>query len=193
MNSSVRIHVFLSLLLLAFLLACSNSEDSPIGPGEVNVISGMTFVSIPSGTFRMGDEDGYLSDECRPVHTVTVSSFEMSVYEVTNAQYASYLNEALSSGIIKVSENVVLGKGGEYDDQPYIDMYYPYDADNTCWIGYSSGVFGVSSGKENWPVVNVTWYGAKAFAQYLGFVCVLPGSIEASNTRCNRFRVGRYS
>jgi formylglycine-generating enzyme required for sulfatase activity len=43
------------------------------------------FVFIPGGTFQMGSNDGG-SDE-KPVHSVTVSSFYMSKYEVTQKQW----------------------------------------------------------------------------------------------------------
>ena len=42
-------------------------------------------VSIPSGTFRMGDLSGEGYEDERPVHTVTVTAFRMSKYEVTFA------------------------------------------------------------------------------------------------------------
>ncbi|MBA7471510.1 hypothetical protein ES707_06816 [subsurface metagenome] len=37
----------------------------------------------------MGDEVGDLLSKCRPVHTVTLDAFEMSIYEITNAQYGT--------------------------------------------------------------------------------------------------------
>ena len=40
-------------------------------------------VSIPGGTFRMGDLSGEGDDDERPVHTVTVLAFRMGKYEVT--------------------------------------------------------------------------------------------------------------
>ena len=43
-------------------------------------------VQIPAGCFDMGDDEGD-SDEL-PVHRVCISTFEMDVYEVTNAKYA---------------------------------------------------------------------------------------------------------
>jgi formylglycine-generating enzyme required for sulfatase activity len=126
------------------------------------------FVSIPGGTFQMGDEVGDLWSECRPVHTVTVSGFDMSVYEITNAQYAKYLNEALASGNITATSSSVTGSKGTYIGQEYIYLSGSYDYSNKCWITYSGGTFNVVSGKENWPVVYVTWYGSKAFALYYG-------------------------
>ncbi|MDP2982027.1 MAG: SUMF1/EgtB/PvdO family nonheme iron enzyme [Candidatus Latescibacter sp.] len=132
--------------------------------------TGISFVSIPGGTFQMGDEVGDLSN-CLPVHTVTVSSFQMSVYEITNAQYANYLNEAQASGDVTATSESVKGAKGAYNAQEYIYIagtYESYIPGNRCWITYSGGTFSVVSGKENWPVVYVTWYGSKAFALYYG-------------------------
>jgi len=139
----------------------------------VNRTKDITFVSIPVGTFQMGDEDGEWP-WCMPVHTVTVSDFDMSTTEITNAQYATYLNKALASGEInEPSEGSVTGNIGEYNGQEYIDLFgldevwsFP---ENECWIRYKNNTFVVESGYEKWPVVWVTWYGAKAFALYYGF------------------------
>jgi len=128
--------------------------------------TGMTLAAIPGGTFQMGDEVGDLWDGCRPVHTVTVSSFEMSTTEITNAQYAEYLNEALASGDIEVKSGDVYGKTGDWSGERYLDIGYEYNSNNKFGIYYSNGTFTVTSGKENWPVVAVTWYGSKAFAIY---------------------------
>lgn len=49
---------------------------------------GLKLVSIPGGgTFRMGDISGDGNNDERPVHSVTLSSFEMGIYEVTQEQY----------------------------------------------------------------------------------------------------------
>ena len=128
-----------------------------------------TFVSIPGGTFQMGDVEGVGASNEKPVHTVTVSGFEMSENEVTNAQYNDYLNEALSSGEITATVASVKGAQGDYSGQEYIHLAGGYDENNKCWITFSGGTFTVASGKENWPVVYVTWYGAKAFAGYYGY------------------------
>ena len=48
-------------------------------------------VSIPGGTFQMGDtrNEGYSSE--KPVHTVTVSGFRMGKYEITQKQYQTVI------------------------------------------------------------------------------------------------------
>lgn len=141
--------------------------------GGTTVIQDITFVFIPGGTFEMGsnfedDPDNpykrevYFNDE-KPVHTVTLSSFEMSAYEITNTQYVVYLTEALASGDITATSSTVTGKTGDWSGQEYLDL-----DDGDCEINYSGGTFTVESGKENNPVIEVTWYGSKAFALYYG-------------------------
>ena len=43
-------------------------------------------VSIPGGTFRMGDLGGEGDDDEKPVHSVTVPAFKMGKLEVTVGQ-----------------------------------------------------------------------------------------------------------
>jgi len=66
------------------------------------VIHDITFVTIPSGTFRMGNVENYgqYSNE-KPVHSVTLSAFEMSIYEITQGQYQSVMetNPAENRGV----------------------------------------------------------------------------------------------
>jgi formylglycine-generating enzyme required for sulfatase activity len=52
----------------------------------------MRFERIPAGRFLMGSENG--QDDERPVHQVEVDAFEMSVYPVTRAEYAAFLEAA---------------------------------------------------------------------------------------------------
>ena len=42
-------------------------------------------VQIPAGSFLMGSPEGY--DDEKPQHLVTLSSFQMGKYPVTQAQY----------------------------------------------------------------------------------------------------------
>jgi len=52
---------------------------------------GGTYVWVPPGSFMMGADD--LGDDCKPVHRVNITQgFWISQCEVTNAQYAKFLN-----------------------------------------------------------------------------------------------------
>jgi formylglycine-generating enzyme required for sulfatase activity len=169
-------NIFILIILtvsLSVLGSCSKGKsttgpDIPDGP---HTIEGITLVSIPGGTFEMGDEVGDLKAACRPVHTVTVSSFQMSEAEITNEQYCAFLNGALVTGDITATNSRVTGKKGTYSGNVYLylDGTYSSSPDARCWVEYASGKFTVEPGKENYPVVWVTWFGSKAFAEYYGW------------------------
>ena len=157
--------VWLMIAFVILALSCGKDKKSPTGPSDSE---GLTFVTIPAGSFEMGDVEGDGGSYEKPVHTVTVSSFEMSIYEVTNAQYAQYLTAAMALGDIEVMSGDVYGNTGIWSGQMYLDIGLEYDSNNKCWITYSDGVFSVTPGYEKWPVIAVTWYGAKAFVIYYG-------------------------
>lgn len=73
----------------------------------------LNLVSISGGTFTMGEpESNY---EGKPgtydalEHQVTLSDFQMSDTEVTNAQYVDFLNAALTAGLIEVKVETANG------------------------------------------------------------------------------------
>ena len=75
------------------------SGDCFVGLADLAVIANqwmmggirdIVFVDIPSGTFQMGDSFNEGQGGELPVHAVTLSSFKMSKYEVTNAQYEQF-------------------------------------------------------------------------------------------------------
>ncbi len=92
----------------------------------------------------------------------------MRKYETTNAQYCQFLNEALASGDIVISGGDVDGSGGPYDGEIYYDM-----DDGHAQISWNGSEFYVENrdgyDMSNHPVVEVSWYGAMAFADYYGW------------------------
>jgi len=129
-----------------------------------NIFKELVFVSIPGGTFEMGDVDSDGDSDENPVHTVTLLSYEMSKYLITNVQYATYLTEALTKGDITVTNSSIIGQSEDYSGEEYLDLDSQY-----CEIIFRNDSFIAETGKENLPVTGVTWYGAKAFALYYGF------------------------
>jgi formylglycine-generating enzyme required for sulfatase activity len=93
---------------------------------------------------------GWTADE-QPVHTVTVSSFDISKYEITNEQFCDFLN------ITGVSSD------GTVQGVEYINLEGEH-----VQISYNEGRFSVVEDKENYPVNHVSWYGAKAFCEWAG-------------------------
>ena len=96
-----------------------------------------------------------------PVHDVTLSAFAMADTEVTNAQFAAVYNWAYGAG--KFDEP------GELDAttvrESGIDLF-ELDADYSD-ISWNGSSFIVASGREQYPVVGITWHGAMAFCLYL--------------------------
>jgi len=130
-------------------------------------------VIISGGTFQMGDSysEGELDEQ--PLHTVTVDSFAMGKYNITNQQYCDYLNSTLGQGLITVTSGVVYqaGSGTSY---PYCSTSsapagYPHYGEYSQ-ITHSGEVFTVQtkSGRSmaNDPMVVVSWYGAVAYCNW---------------------------
>ncbi|MFC1608117.1 SUMF1/EgtB/PvdO family nonheme iron enzyme, partial [Candidatus Latescibacterota bacterium] len=126
--------------------------------------SEMYFAEIPGGTV-----DGEY-----------VEPFQMGITEVTNQQYADFLNEALAEGKIRVDGNIVYGKEGIFTQQILVNLndtyiYYhvgdSYDLTRHTFfnkIEFDSNRFIVKSDYENWPAI-VHWFGACAYTYANGY------------------------
>ncbi|MCP4697710.1 MAG: SUMF1/EgtB/PvdO family nonheme iron enzyme [Gammaproteobacteria bacterium] len=120
-------------------------RDAPATGGG----QGPAMVRIPAGTFRMGDIQGGGQSDERPVHKVSVSAFDMGRYEVSNIEYAVFLNAVGHRGSV---------------DQPW---FHTQDEDPESHITGAIGGFAAEADYENHPVIGVSWYGAAAYAEWL--------------------------
>lgn len=145
---------------------------------------------IPGGTFSMGGinptgmTDGGMEamDDARPVHRVFVDGFYMDKTEVTNAEFAKFVK---ATGYITVAEQKPTA--AEFPGVPAEDLvagsvvFTPPDHkvqlnDLSQWWSYQKGAdwrhpLGPGSdlkGKENYPVVQVCWEDAAAYAKWAG-------------------------
>lgn len=120
-------------------------------------------VLVPAGQFAMGchSETGETcyADEI-PVHEVNLDRFFMSIYEVSNDAYADFLNGALAAEQVDVVNGVVYNADGA---EPYCDTVLASSQARITWDGES---FGVVPGKGDHPMVEVSWFGAAAFANF---------------------------
>ena len=103
-------------------------------------------VLIPAGEFQMGSNSGESNE--KPVHSVYIDAFYMDEYEVTNAEYAAFLNAK--------------GKHTE-SGKTWLNI-----GDARARIEYVAGVYRAKGGYENHPVTDVSWYGAVAYAAWAG-------------------------
>jgi formylglycine-generating enzyme required for sulfatase activity len=154
--------------------ACGGPGDvkSPYIETEVNPDS---WEIVPAGAFMKGLHNN---------ETKVDYDYEIMVTDVTNAQYAKYLNEALAKRTIKVVENKVMGfyKGDKFDGYLHEfeikageKLHVPLDEPGLR-IKFDGKIFSVEKGYENHPMVVVTWFGAKAYAAFYGWR--LPTEIE---------------
>lgn len=116
------------------------------------------YSTIPGGTFTMGsptNEPERSIDETQ--HTVTLSAFKMSKYEITNAQYCLFLNTNY------IGKNGIWSTG-LFPSQTLISVYNTFG----CVWNNNQNKWLPATGYDNFPVVHVTWYGATEFARWAG-------------------------
>ncbi|MFO7891846.1 MAG: formylglycine-generating enzyme family protein [bacterium] len=127
-------------------------EPATVNPEKLLNID---WVFVKGGTFQMGSNEGGYEEE--PVHTVTIDDFYISKYEITNAQYSIFLN------------NSEVDKDGYYENVIYIYLHDDGSHNEEEYqIEYKNGRFIPLPGKESYPVIHVSWYGANAFCEWAG-------------------------
>lgn len=98
---------------------------------------GVTMVLVPAGEFQMG-----------MVHTTTLDDFYIDQYEVTNRQFAEFIN----------SENYLEEVVGTWLDTKSADLRIQLDESTSTWLA--------QDGYEDHPVVEINWYGAIAYCSW---------------------------
>lgn len=112
----------------------------------VQEMNGVPMVYVPGGPFEMGSED--VGSYERPIHTVTLDDFYIDQYEVTNAEFAAFLNE--------LGNQTEGGAAWLGADSRIVD------------IQQTDGVWQADKGFGDHPVVETTWYGAAAYCEWRG-------------------------
>ena len=118
--------------------------------------------SVPAGEFAMGDHHLYGFNDEYPVHDVFINAFDIGIYEVTNGQYAEYLNSAMAAGTIEVNGSGVVTLVGRNES-----LCVTTDRTSTSRITWDGSIFSVVADKENHPMIVVGWYGAVTFCNWL--------------------------
>jgi sulfatase modifying factor 1 len=127
----------------------NNNNDLPISFAEIHERPIQDTVFVEGGLFEMGGNDEEGDDDEFP-HKVTVNSFFIDRMQVTNEQYAAFLNEL-----------------EEKADSNWINFDVDYKGEH-CRIYSSEQGYKIQEGYDQYPVLNVSWAGAKAYASYYG-------------------------
>ncbi|WP_236977059.1 formylglycine-generating enzyme family protein [Membranihabitans maritimus] len=149
-----------------------------------------SMVKIPAGEFEMGANSDQADEDEYPKHLVKVDSFLMDVTEVTNAQFREFVD---ATGYVTTAEKDIdweemkkqLPEGTPKPDASMLragSLVFkategPVPLNNPgYWWAWTTGADwkhpeGPGSnidGKDQWPVVHISWEDAKAYADWAG-------------------------
>ncbi len=132
------------LLCLLWIVAVGGQEEIALKtPADTE----HQMIMVPAGEFTMGTDRGE-ADE-RPAHVVHVDTFYCDKYEVTNGQYLAFLDATGTN--MDAANNKLLELG-----------------DSGVQIRSSGAAFELKTpAVARRPVVEVSWYGAKAYCEWM--------------------------
>jgi sulfatase modifying factor 1 len=159
MNSQAQKLIILASLWFLLAPPASTSAESPKHDPRRSITNtlGMKLVLIPQGEYVMGAPEGddlARSDE-KPRHRVVISrDFYLGAHEVTVGQFRAFVD---ATGFKTAAETDDKGTSG-YDAKR---RGFEYNSAKYSWrnTGYRQA--------DNHPVVNINWYDAQAFCQWL--------------------------
>lgn len=203
--SKHRVCVISAALLLAAVSAAwspehqgaaDKSENSETPPRHPDLAEGYwagpgppRMVFVPSGTFIMGDGEVPCGSDERQV-TLT-RDFWLGQYEVTNAQYRALLQWAYNRGYVTADSSSVRDNL-DGSTEKLLDL-----DDNGSEFAFSDGVFSLREADlaleqayphgydpSNHPVIEVSWYGAVSYCDWLSLGAGLSRAYDHSTWLC---------
>jgi len=163
-------------LALALLLAgCGTDSSSPGGLAEPELCeaySGLPegwgeerhagMVLIPGGEFIPGNEHGYPEEQ--PSGSTRVEAFWMDRTEVTNAQFAAFVE---ATGYVTEAEREGAGVVFQAPEGPVQEGSWWHFVEGASWR-HPDGPDSSIEGLDHHPVVQITHADAQAYARWLG-------------------------
>ena len=119
-------------------------------------------ILVPAGSFIMSDpyiEEHYL----HPQHPVTLThDFYMDRSEMTNRKYAYAMQWAYNHGLVEKIPNKII------DSESGVTLVEITDF--TCELDFDNHTFKPKEGRDDYPMLEVSWYGAAAYCDWLGMM-----------------------
>ncbi|MBN1825476.1 MAG: SUMF1/EgtB/PvdO family nonheme iron enzyme [Candidatus Eisenbacteria bacterium] len=132
---------------------------------------------VPAGSFVMGDTIAACGIDERVI-TLT-RDYHLGRYEITNGQYRDALQWAYNAGLVTATSSTVK----DNLDGSTVELLDLNDFD--CRISFSDDVFTVDPGMKDHPVIEVSWYGAAAYCDWLSMREGKPRAYDHSTWLCN--------
>jgi formylglycine-generating enzyme required for sulfatase activity len=149
--------VRLAITILLFILPAAVFAEQPqtiIGK------DGSKMALVPAGTFLMGGDDDDVKDVA-PWHEVYLDDFYMDVYEVTNKQFAKFLNDVRPAEGIKGKRwNWLVIRNDLELEERY--TWWPTE------IIFENNKYVALEGNKDHPVLTVSWHAANAYCRWAG-------------------------
>jgi len=163
-----------AISMMLWLEGCANSQSEPM-PEIDTGIDFAAWTVIPAGEFLMG---------LHAHQTDVVYDYEIMMADVTNEQFAQFLNEAWVDGSIGFEGAIPIGyyPGDEYHghehEEEITEGMYPLASleDPGIKIELLEKDYSAVPGFGSHPVTLVSWFGARAYCNYYGWR--LPTEIE---------------
>jgi formylglycine-generating enzyme required for sulfatase activity len=162
------------LLLAVLLVSCAPVDLNAPLPTFITGVDPNTWAQISAGEFYAGQHE----------NVETTDAYEIMVTDVTTAQYATFLNEALAEGSIKIDGDQVVGfyPGDEFHAVKHEEpieagdwIFIPLN-DPSQRVQWDGAAFTVQGGYENHPMTMVSWFGAWGYCGFYGWR--LPTELE---------------
>ncbi len=143
---------------------CANSQTPPLTLAEALVraeviktpvpaatVDLSRMVEVPAGEFILGSDDAAFPENTHPARRIYVDAFYIDMYEVTNAEYAEFLN--------------ILGYHYLACNGYTCANVKPGESVNGHLV-LDTGRYTVDAGFEDYAVTYVSWYGARAYCRW---------------------------